>query len=105
MASPFYAQALLRYCTVYGDVRQQVNSMPKKTQGIEKLVSEVLETIPRPYGEDVIEDVFLAIERQPTWQSRYDVLVLELDKDTVNQWVGRYTKNLSVNNLINSFLS
>lgn len=67
----------------------------KKTQGVEILVSEILETIPKPYGEDVIEDVFLAIERQPTWQRHYDVLVLELDKDTVNKWVGRYTKQIT----------
>ena len=67
----------------------------KKTQGIEELVSEVIETISTPYGEDVILDVFLAIERQPTWQRRYDGLVSELCKDTVNQWVGRYTKQIT----------
>jgi hypothetical protein len=67
----------------------------KKTQGIEELVSEVIETISNPYGEDVILDVFLAIERQPTWQRRYDELVFELGKDTVNQWVGRYTKQIT----------
>jgi hypothetical protein len=67
----------------------------KKIQGIEELVSEVIETISNPYGEDVILDVFLAIERQPTWQRRYDELVFELGKNTVNQWVGQYTKQIT----------
>lgn len=69
--------------------------MAKKTQGIDELVSDVLETISQPYREDVIEDVFLAIEQQPSWQRRYDELVLELGKDTVNKWVGRYTKQIT----------
>lgn len=72
----------------------KVNIM-KKTQGIEEFVSEVIETISTPYGEDVILDVFLAIERQPAWQRRYDELVFELSKDTVNQWVGRHTKQIT----------
>ena len=72
----------------------KVNIM-KKTQCIEEFVNEVIETISTPYGEDVILDVFLAIERQPTWQRRYDELVFELSKDTVNQWVGRYTKSIT----------
>ncbi|PPK73755.1 hypothetical protein B0F88_101286 [Methylobacter tundripaludum] len=69
--------------------------MTKKTQGVDELVSKVLEAISQPYGEDLIEDVFLAIERQLSWQRRYDELVLELGKNTVNQWVGQYTKQIT----------
>ncbi len=67
----------------------------KKTQGVEELVSEVIKKISTPYSEDVILDVFLAIERQPDWQRRYDELIFELGKDTVNQWIGRYTKKIT----------
>lgn len=69
--------------------------MTKKTQGIDELVSEILETISQPYGEDIIEDVFFEIEHQPSWRRRYDELVLELCKGTVNKWVGRYTKQIT----------
>lgn len=69
--------------------------MTKKTQGVDELVSEVLETFSQPYGEDVIEDVFLAIEHQHSWLRRYDELVLDLDKNTVNKWIGRYTKQIT----------
>jgi hypothetical protein len=67
----------------------------KKTQGVEELVSEVIKKISTPYSEDVILDVFLAIERQPDWQGRYNELIFELGKDTVNQWIGRYTKKIT----------
>jgi len=66
-----------------------------KTQGIYELVSGVLNTISEPYGEDVIEDVFLSIEQNHAWQERYDELVNELGKDTVNQWIGKYTKQVT----------
>ena len=36
--------------------------MEKKTEGINILVGEVLRTFSKPYGEDIIEDVFIAIE-------------------------------------------
>ncbi len=69
--------------------------MSKKTQGIYELVIDVLSTISEPYGEDVIENVFLAIEQNHAWQERYDELVNELDKGIVNQWIGKYTKQIT----------
>jgi hypothetical protein len=69
--------------------------MPRKTQGVYDLVSEVLETIPEPYGQDVIEDVCLAIEKRSSWRKRYDLLGDELTSDVVNNWIGRYTKQIT----------
>lgn len=66
-----------------------------ETEGIHELVSGVLNTLPEPYGEDVTEDVFLSIEQNHAWQERYDELVSELGKDTVNQWIGKYTKQIT----------
>jgi hypothetical protein len=42
-----------------------------KTAGIKALVETVLDALPQPYTEDVIEDVFCAIESNPEWLSRY----------------------------------
>ena len=36
------------------------------------LVEEVLATLPRPLGEDVIDDVARAIESRPEWLRRYE---------------------------------
>lgn len=69
--------------------------MSRKTQGIDTLVNDVLNTISKPYGEDVIEDVFLSIEQNHAWLERYYDLVNELGKHTVNQWIGKYTRNFT----------
>jgi hypothetical protein len=74
----------------------KVNIM-KKTQGIEEFVSEVIETISTPYGEDVILDVFLAIERQPTWQRRYTKQITGLKNPSqistkLSKLTGSYSK-------------
>lgn len=69
--------------------------MPNKTQGVYELVSEVLETFSEPYGENIIEDVCLAIENRSSWLKQYDVLKVELSKDVVNNWIGRYTKQIT----------
>ena len=37
--------------------------MSLKTEGVRLLVKDVLQTLPQPYGEDVIEDVFCEIEK------------------------------------------
>ena len=39
--------------------------MEKKTEGVNQLVHAVLQTIPEPYSEDIIEDVFLLIKKSP----------------------------------------
>jgi len=52
--------------------------------GIRRLVEEVLASLPKPYTEDVIDDVFHAIENQPEWRRQYDALVTQLGKKVVN---------------------
>lgn len=61
-----------------------------KTAPVKELVEEVLATFHQPHGEDVIEDVFLAIERNPQWLQAYRELRKELTRDVVNQWGGHW---------------
>ena len=65
--------------------------MARKTEGVNLLVRDVLATFSEPYGEDVIEDVCIAIEANPHWRQQYDQLVESLSLYTVNNWIGRYT--------------
>jgi hypothetical protein len=69
--------------------------MINKTHGVYELVKEILQTISKPYGENIIEDVCLAIENRPPWHLRYNDLVNELSRDVVNNWIGRYTKDIT----------
>jgi hypothetical protein len=46
------------------------------------------------YEEDVIEDVFLAIEQVSLLRQRYDELSAELRPQVVNNWIGQYTKQM-----------
>ena len=69
--------------------------MANKTNGVLILVQDILRMFNEPYEEDVIEDVFLAIESNPEWLRRYKELLDELSKEVVNPWVGRYTKRLT----------
>ena len=69
--------------------------MANKTQGVYELVSEVLKTFSEPYGADIIEDVCLRIENRPPWRRRYEELKNELTRDVVNNWIGRYTKQIT----------
>jgi hypothetical protein len=64
-----------------------------RTDGVKKLVEEVLATLTKPHTEDVIDEVFQAIERKPEWHLRYDNLVRELDKTVVNTWAGWWIAN------------
>lgn len=66
-----------------------------KTQGVRSLVSDVLKSIPQPFGEDVIEDVCVAIESNPRWRSQYDELARELRDWVVNNWIGMYVRDLT----------
>lgn len=65
-----------------------------KTAPIKDFVEEVLQSLRGPYGEDVINDVFLAIEANPRWRQRYEDLCAEFTKDVVNKsggfWIGRF---------------
>ncbi len=64
--------------------------MSKRTAGVELLVQEVLNSIPRPYSEDIIDEVCLAIESNPKWRQRYIELSDELRDWVVNNWIGQY---------------
>ncbi len=66
--------------------------MEKKTEVIYILVDEVLQTFSEPYGEDIIEDVFIAIENNHDYHRQYDDLVEELRTRVVNPWIGKYTR-------------
>jgi hypothetical protein len=55
----------------------------------------VLRTISEPYAEDIIWDIFMQIENNRDWKRRYDELEDELTKDVVNNWIGKYTKDLT----------
>ena len=66
--------------------------MARKTEGVNQLVIEILATFSEPYGEDITEDVCLAIESNPLWLKRYHELGDELRLWVVNNWIGQYTK-------------
>jgi hypothetical protein len=59
-----------------------------RTLRLKQLVDETVKSLPTPHTEDVIEDVFLAIENNPHGRKTYDGLVYELGKATVNTWGG-----------------
>jgi hypothetical protein len=71
--------------------------MDKKTEGVEIFVREVLATIPAPYGEDIILEVFQKIECNPDLLWRYNSLSNDLSddfsNDVVNNWIGKYVKD------------
>jgi len=55
---------------------------------LKQLIDSVLEQLPKPHTEDVIEDVFLAIEGNPQWRKTYDRMVYESGKPAVHAWAG-----------------
>ena len=71
--------------------------MPNKTGGVEILVKDVLATMPAPYGEDIILEVFKKIECNPDLEWRYYSLSNDLSddfsNDIVNNWIGKYVKD------------
>jgi hypothetical protein len=66
-----------------------------RTVRLKLLIEEVLGTIPKPYTEDVIEDVFVAIENNPRWRREYEDLHYNLGKNTVNPWGGFWVAHLT----------
>lgn len=81
----------------FGGGRAAVNKekiMDKKTEGVEILVKDVLATIPEPYGEDIILEVFQKIDVNPEWERRYQSLSIDVGDgfsyDIINQWIGKY---------------
>jgi len=66
--------------------------MTNRTKGVKILVQDVLAIMPKPYGEDIILDVCMAIEHNPTWRRRYDELCDELRDAVVNSLIGQLVK-------------
>jgi len=62
-----------------------------KTAEVKQLVHEVLETIPRPYRDDVIARVFEKIEHVPEYRERYETLRSTLGPNVVHQSIGSWT--------------
>jgi len=69
--------------------------MARKTEGVFQLVQEVLRSISEPYGEDVIEDVFLEIEKNPNWLMQYQQLCDKLGVWVVSNWCAKHTKSIT----------
>lgn len=71
------------------------------THPIMALVERVLATIPKPYPTDIIDQVCLAVERNPAWRREYDSLVEHFSsqgkdgKLTVNSSIGWYVRDLT----------
>jgi hypothetical protein len=55
---------------------------------MKQLVDEVLKSLSKPHTEDVIEEVFQAIEANPVWRKTYDACVRQLGKGVANGWAG-----------------
>lgn len=64
-----------------------------RTAGVKKLVNMVLDNLPKPYTEDVIDDVFFEIEHGQELMIEYDGLCRQLGKTTVNAWGGYWIAN------------
>ena len=56
---------------------------------VSELVKEVLDTISRPYPENVTAQVCLAIQKKSDWHNRYNRLVRSYSKWSVNSQIGR----------------
>lgn len=62
---------------------------------LKALVEEVLKAIPQPYTEDLIEDVFVAIDGNERWKKEYEALKYNLHKSVANAWIGFWVANLT----------
>ncbi len=67
--------------------------MNNRTKGVKTLVHDVLAIFPKPYGEDIMLDVCMAIEHNPEWRRRYDELCDNLRDAVVNTAIGQYVKD------------
>ncbi len=65
-----------------------------RTRGVRSLVSDVLQTQPRPYSEDIIDEVCRAIESNRRWLAEYHRLCNELGVLVVNQWIGMWISRI-----------
>lgn len=70
--------------------------MANKTEGVRTLVQDVLRTrFQEPYGDDIILSVFKEIKNTREWEKQYKELSDELRHWVVNNWIGKYTKDLT----------
>lgn len=67
---------------------------PPTTLPIRDLVATALESIPRPYSEDLIDDVFLTIQQAPTLLAEYQRLNAHYGRQRLNTMVGKWTGKL-----------
>ena len=71
------------------------------TWPIKKFVQDLLNTFPAPHPPDLIDQVFVAIENNPTRLGRYEQLIEHFSsqgkngKLTVNSSIGYYTRDLT----------
>ena len=63
-----------------------------KTDPVRRLVERVLDGLPELYTEDVIDEVFRAIEHDDELRRWYDGCCEKLGKETVNSWGGNWIK-------------
>ena len=66
---------------------------PHDRADVKSLVEEVLATLPEPYTEDVTDDVFCAIERNPRWHRDYEDLCASLTRRVLIRGLADLTKN------------
>jgi len=62
---------------------------------VESMVERALKKLEKPYGPDVIEDVFVAIEQHPNLLRDYQQFWVNNHQRTVNQRVGHFTRVLT----------
>lgn len=66
--------------------------MANRTIGVNNLVRDVLKITPKPYTEDIMLDVYMAIEYNPEWRARYDDLCDTFRDSIVNPLIGEIVK-------------
>ena len=69
--------------------------MARKTEEVFELVQDVLAIIPKPYGDDITDEVCQEIEKNTEWMRQYQNLCVELFKNSVNSNIGYYTKQIT----------
>ncbi len=55
---------------------------------LKQLVDEVRANLPAPHTEEIVEDVFVAVENNPVWRKTYDEVVYKAGKPVANAWMG-----------------
>jgi hypothetical protein len=64
----------------------------RKTEGVRELVLRALQSVSAPDQSNVIDQV--AAEIQGHYRTEYDALCSKLTRDVVNNWIGRWTKDV-----------